>query len=102
MTRPIGTVGFTGKPTHTGNSVVPLGREQFSSLHTGRKRPAYSQASRWDEAANYSFFSNSCNNHNFAVRQSRLTMSVETPIAEAVSATVRPPKNRNSTTRLFR
>ena len=37
--------------------------------------------------------------HSFAVRQSRATVSTETPSTAAVSSTFKPPKNRSSTTR---
>src|SRR5439155_8068998 len=46
--------------------------------------------------------SSSRSSHSFARRQSRLTVSDETLSTSAVSSTVKPPKNRNSTTWLFR
>ncbi len=41
---------------------------------------------------------NSRRSHAFASFQSRFTVSVDTPRTSAVSSTVNPPKNRNSTT----
>src|SRR5262249_26968372 len=40
--------------------------------------------------------------HNFAICQSRVTVSVEIPSAAAISSFVSPPKNRSSTTRALR
>jgi hypothetical protein len=44
----------------------------------------------------------SCNNHSFANRQSRFTVSAETFRASAVSSMLSAPKKRSSTTRAFR
>ena len=46
--------------------------------------------------------SSSRSNQSFASRQSRLTVSGDTWSTSAVSSTLKPPKNRNSTTWLFR
>ena len=53
--------------------------------------PAVSGHSRWPPPSSRS-------NHSFAIFQSRLTVSREMCNASAVSSTVRPPKNRISTT----
>src|SRR5436309_7971760 len=52
-------------------------------------------------AAHASPFS-SRRSHNLARRQSRFTVSADTASASAVSSTLKPPKNRISTTRLLR
>jgi serine/threonine protein kinase/TolB-like protein len=61
--------------------------------------------SRWRAAAAryHSVFPDSSrSSHERANSQSRITVIGETPTTTAVSSTLRPPKNRNSTTRLLR
>ena len=82
-----GALGFQAT-SESRNSVVRIG---------SKRRASSSKLSLVGRAAFSSRIS-----HAFASRQSRITVSGDTPSAAAVSSTVRPPKNRISTTLALR
>ena len=82
------------------HSLRPLGRDHLNAS------PTIGRPSRGADAVGQASCERSprisrCS-HALASRQSRMTVSGDTFSTDAVSSTLNPPKNRSSTTRLFR